>query len=65
MVRGTSIPWGSQGFFLLQGHSPFFAGVSDSVPKSEVPSGDDSVFDGRRLSTDNKMAGRWRSVPAA
>lgn len=59
------LPRGSQCFFPSQGHSPFFAGVTDSVAKSEVPPGDDGVFDGRRLSADNEMAGRWRSVPAA
>lgn len=48
-----------------QGYSPFFAGVSDSAPQSEVIPRDDSIFDGRRLSTEDKMTGRWRSVPAA
>lgn len=45
--------------------SPFFASVSHSVPKSEVTSGDDSIFDGRRLPAEDKMTGRGRSVPVA
>ena len=51
--------------FLHWVYSPFFASVSDSVPKSEVTPGGDSIFDGRWLSTEDEMAGRWRSVPAA
>lgn len=51
--------------FFQRIYSPFFASVSYSIPKREVTPGDDSVFDGGRLSTEDEPAGRWRSVPAA
>ena len=46
-------------------YSPFSASVGDDAPEGEVTPGGDSIFDGRRLSTGDQMAGRWRSIPAA
>ena len=51
--------------FLPRVYSPFSASVSDSVPEGEVTPGGESIFDGRRLSAGDEMAGRWRSIPAA